>query len=109
MPHPLLARGPLTSPVILTVLAADGVTESTLATRGRVVRSPTDPGGNLVSVPGLRVRVPTPQLAAGATVIAVTVDGTWHDSILDVEHSAPAIGSSVDWRATIYQLRGNSP
>ena len=109
MPHPLLQRGPLTAPVTLKVLAADGVTESDLATRGRVVRSPTDPGGDLVSVPGLRVRVPTPELAAGASVIAVTVDGSEYDSILDVEHSAPAIGSSVDWRATTYQLRGTSP
>ena len=108
MSHPLLARGPLTAPVILTVLAADGVAETQLPTRGRVVRTPSD-NEHLASVPVLRVRVPTPALAAGATVIGATVDGATYDAVLDAEHSAPALGSSVDWRSTTYQLRGQQP
>ena len=109
MPHPLLARGPLTSPLTLTVLAANGRDVSNRPTRGRVVRSPSDPAGDIASVSSLRVRVPTPVLGADETVIGITVDGVEYAAVLDSESSAPALGSTVDWRSTTYQLRGTSP
>ena len=107
MSHPLLRAGPLTTAVILRILAADGVVERDLATRGRVTRAPTDPGGDTASVPGLRVRVPTPQLGAGETVFSAIVGGVEYVP-LDSEQSAPALGSRVDWQSTTYQLRNSA-